>query len=128
MISIVAGLTATLMTIPLIALLAVYLISRRVIKNSKKSILLTVDLTTILFIFSVHYILLALVGQSYLWLIITVLLLTILIFTLIYWNKTREFNIKPVLKGFWRFSFFLFAGTYILLMISGVIFRIIKAY
>ncbi|MBD8068401.1 DUF3397 domain-containing protein [Bacillus sp. PS06] len=127
MLSIFAGLTATIITMPILGIAFIYLLSKLFIKNHKKTLLLTIDLTTFLFMISVHYLLLALLDQSYLWVIFMVLLSTIVVFGLIHWKKTNEVNIVKVLKGSWRFSFLFFATSYLLLLITGVIYSAIKA-
>ncbi|MFC4320284.1 DUF3397 domain-containing protein [Litchfieldia salsa] len=127
MVSILASLSATIITLPIIGLAVIYFLSFIFLKNGKKTVLLTIDLSTLLLIFSVHYLLLVLLNQSYLWLIILVVISTVLIFGWIHWRKNTEINMKKVLKGSWRFTFLLFAISYLVLLVTGVIYSAIRA-
>lgn len=120
----IAGITATIVTMPIIGLIIIYIICKSVISNKKKSFLLTVDLSTILFIISVHFLILVIVGNSYLWLLIIILLLTAMIFVFIHWKVKQEIDTTKVFKGFWRFTFLLFVVSYFVLMVVGLIRRV----
>jgi hypothetical protein len=127
MVSILANLSATIITIPIIGLAVIYLLSKAFLKSRKKTWLFTIDLTTLLLMFSVHYLLLVLLGESFLWIIVMIVFTIILFFGWVHWRKTNELNMRKVLKGSWRFTFLLLAASYLALLITGVIYSAISA-
>lgn len=125
MLNIFAGLFATLITIPFIGFILVYLFSIMVIKSKKKSFFVSVDITTFFLIISVHYLLLIIIGKSLFWLILLVLLISIGLFTIVNWKMTQVLDTAKIFKGFWRFTFLLFFVVYFVLFITGMVQRII---
>lgn len=124
MVSFFAGIAATIITIPLLGFVLVYIISRIIVKNNRKSFFLSVDITTAFFIIAVHYLLLVIAGKSMLWLILLILFLSILTIVYLSWRKTHEIHTTKTLKRFWRFTFLIASFTYFILMIIGLVQRI----
>ncbi|MEH7234875.1 DUF3397 domain-containing protein [Bacillus sp. JJ1562] len=124
MIEFFAGVAATFVTIPLLGFILVYLISRFILKNTRKSFFLSVDVTTVFFLVAVHYLLLLIVGKSMLWIIILILLMTILIIGYIAWRKSNEIETVKVLRKSWRFVFLASTIAYFLLLLIGLVQRI----
>ncbi len=120
-----AGVAATFVTIPLLGFILVYLISRFIIKNNRKSFFLSVDVTTAFFLIAVHYLLLVIIGKSMLWLLILILILTILFIGYLTWKKSHEIETVKVLRKSWRFAFLLSTVAYFLLLLIGLVQRII---
>lgn len=116
---------ATLVTIPLIGLYLVYLISVKITRDKIYSIKLAVDCTTILFIIAVYFIIVELWNVRLLWLIILLFLFTAICFTIIHWKLYEDIEISKVLKGVWRFQFFLYFIFYFIFMIYGLISNIV---
>ncbi len=128
MVNLLAGITATIITLPVLGIIVIYLFLRLFLKNKRKSLFLTIDLSTFLLVISTHFVLLVLFGQSFLWVIITLLLAIIFIFALVDWSLTEQLNVKKVIKQFWRFTFLLFGTSYFLILLSGLVYRIIQSY
>lgn len=124
MVNVLAGLTATIVTVPLFGFFLIYMICKIIIKNSRKSLFISVDISTILFIFAVHFLLLIIFGKSLFWVVFTVLLLSILAFGYLNWRVHHEFHYIRILKGFWRFTFLLFFIAYFFLLMAGLLQRI----
>ncbi|THE14377.1 DUF3397 domain-containing protein [Bacillus timonensis] len=124
MVDFFAGIAATFVTIPLLGFILIYLISRFIIKNTRKSFFLSVDVTTVFFLIAVHYLLLVIVGKSMLWLILLILFMTILFIGYMTWRKSHEIETVKVLRKSWRFVFLASAVAYFLLLFIGLVQRI----
>ncbi|HWO95092.1 MAG TPA: DUF3397 domain-containing protein [Bacillus sp. (in: firmicutes)] len=122
--SVLAGVIATFVTIPVLSFLISYMISRKVTKNKKKSFHISTDIMTLFLILSVNYLALAIWGESFLWLIALLLLVIAIITVFLQWKIQQDVQLKKVVKGFWRISFLLFFIGHIGLTIYGLAFRI----
>lgn len=121
MVSFFSSIIATIVTIPLLGYLLVFIICKQITKQHKKSVRMALDVSTLLFIISVHYLILAIWEQSFLWVICLSLLFLAIIFVLLHWKIKHEINLPLVFKGFWRFNFLVFFTAYIVLTIIGLI-------
>lgn len=122
--SVLAGITATFVTIPVLSFLISYMILRKVTKNKRKSFHISTDIMTLFLILSVNYLSLVIWGESFLWLIALLLLVIAMITVFLQWKVQQDVQLKKVLKGFWRISFLLFFIGHIGLTIYGLVFRI----
>ncbi|MFD2212965.1 DUF3397 domain-containing protein [Metabacillus endolithicus] len=113
-------------TLPILSLLFIYFLVR-IFVSGKKTILWTVDLSTAVFILSVHFHLLTIFEQSFLLYII--LLLTFLALVVYYfeYKSSREPSMYVAIKKMWRLSFFLFFITYVVLTIGGILTGVFKS-
>jgi hypothetical protein len=116
-----SSIIATFVTIPLLGYLVVFIISKQVTKKHRRSVHIALDVSTLLFIFSVHYLILTIWDQNYFWMIILSMLVIAIIFILIHWKVKQEINIPLVFRGYWRFNFLLFFMIYIVLTVIGVV-------
>ncbi|WNS77071.1 DUF3397 domain-containing protein [Bacillus sp. DTU_2020_1000418_1_SI_GHA_SEK_038] len=121
MISFFSSIIATFVTIPLLGYFLVFIICKQVTKQHKKSVHMALDVSTFLFIISVHYLILAIWEQSFLWVIFLSLLVLAIIFVLLHWKIKHEINLPLVFRGFWRFNFLLFFTAYVVLTVIGLI-------
>ncbi|WP_053362066.1 DUF3397 domain-containing protein [Bacillus sp. FJAT-27251] len=119
--SVAAGL---LVTIPLAGYLIMFIFSKQLTGNHRKSVQLAIDFSTLLFIFSVHFLIIMIWGKSFLWLIMLILIFLAVIFVLIHWKLRQEIDFARVFKGYWRFNFLLFFFVYLVLIIVGLYQRI----
>jgi hypothetical protein len=122
----VSGLFATFVTVPIAAFMLVYMLGRKVLKRKKKSFHLAMNVSTVFFILGVHFLILAIWGTSYLWMIIIFLLLLKVLFMIGYWRKKHDVHLAPVFRLFWRFNFLFFSFAYFSLLIYGLIMRTIE--
>ncbi|WP_078413475.1 DUF3397 domain-containing protein [Priestia abyssalis] len=122
--SVLAGITATFVTIPVLSFLISYMILRKVTKNKRKSFHISTDIMTLFLILSVNYLALVIWGESFLWLIALLLLVIAMITVFLQWKVQQDVQLKKVVKGFWRISFLLFFIGHIGLTIYGLVFRI----
>ncbi|WP_026581513.1 DUF3397 domain-containing protein [Bacillus sp. J33] len=115
---------ATLVTIPLLGYLAVFIISKQITKKHKRSVHIALDVSTLLFILSVHFLIIVIWDKSFLWIILLSLLVTAVIFIIIHWKAKQEINLRKMFKGFWRFNFLLYFTAYVVLVIVGLVQRV----
>ncbi len=123
--NILAWVVATIVTVPLLAWYLIYIITVKMTKKKKFSFRLAVDLSTIFFILSVHFILIELVGQSFLWVILLLIIGAACAFTVLHWKTKEDVQIHKVIKGAWRFNFLLFSTGYFILLLIGLVHRIV---
>ncbi|MDM5226327.1 DUF3397 domain-containing protein [Cytobacillus sp. NJ13] len=119
-----SSLIATLVTIPLLGYLAVFIISKQITKKHKRSVHIALDVSTLLFILAVHYLIIVIWDKSYLWMIVLSLLITAVTFIIMHWRIKQEINLRILFKGFWRFNFLLYFTAYIVLMLIGLVQRV----
>jgi hypothetical protein len=124
MFSIVSSIMATFITAPILIYIIIFVISKLVIKNHRKAVQSAIDYSTVFFILSVHFLVLAIWGKSFLWAIFIFLFTCAIIFVIINWKLKGEIVFFRVFKGFWRFCFLVFFITYLVLTIYGVIERV----
>ena len=115
---------ATLVTIPLIGFYLVYLISVKSTKNKLFSLKLAVDSTALLFIFSVYFIIIEIWGVNLIWLFLLFFLATAVAFTFMHWRTYEDIHIRRVIRGVWRFQFFVFFFLYFILTFLGVVTKV----
>ncbi|MDN3014858.1 DUF3397 domain-containing protein [Paenibacillus sp. BSR1-1] len=121
--SIISTILTLFITLPFLGLFVIFLIFKLVTKNTRKSVHKALDYTTVLFIFSVHFLILTIWDKSLFWLIILIMIVIAMMFVLVHWKVKEEIIIKKVMKGFWRFNFILFFLVYISLTLYGLIHR-----
>ncbi|ADU30860.1 DUF3397 domain-containing protein [Evansella cellulosilytica] len=116
---------ATLVTVPLIGLYLVYIVAVKSTHNKLFAIKLAVDCTALLFMIAVYFIILQIWGFELIWLFILFVLLTATFFTYLHWKMYEDIHIGKIIKGVWRFQFFVFFFLYFILMIYGLISEIV---
>ncbi|WP_415812485.1 DUF3397 domain-containing protein [Mesobacillus thioparans] len=115
-----SALVAALITVPIIGYLAVFIITKQITGNHRRSVNLAIDFSTFLLVLSVHFLILTIWGKSFLWLILIILFGLAAIFVWIHWHYKEEIVLPKVFKGFWRFNFLLFSSAYIILVLFGL--------
>lgn len=110
-------------TVPLLGFIIVFLLSKLITKNSRKSVHKALDYSTILFIISVHFLIVTIFGKSVFGLMILIMILFAMVFVVIHWKAKGEIIFTKVFKGFWRLNFIFFFLAYITLTVFGLIHR-----
>jgi hypothetical protein len=124
---VISSIIATFVTIPLLGYIIVFVISKLLTKNHRKSVKIAIDITTLLFVISDYYFIKAIWGISLFWLILLTMMLIAIVIVFAHWKINHEIHFIKVFKGFWRFNFLFFGFIYILLLIYGLILRVIMA-
>ena len=123
-----AGLIALFIIIPALVYMVVYVIARSSFGNNRKAAKLSVDVTTFFLILAVHFAVQAMLGKSYIWLILVVLALTASIVLIVQYKAKDEVDLLRFMKGFWRMTFLLFGTAYFLLCLAGIVGRVIRVF
>ncbi|WP_226665852.1 DUF3397 domain-containing protein [Metabacillus litoralis] len=113
-------------TLPLVSMIIMYFIIRYIVRNNRKTILWTADLTTIIFIASVHFHLVVIFEKSFLLYIILALIGLMVLFYYLDYKKKKVPSIASASKKVWRVSFFVFFISYLVLTLYGIAEGIIK--
>jgi hypothetical protein len=125
--TIVSSILALLITIPIIGYLLVFVIVKQATKNHRTAVRYGIDVTTMILLFAVHYMLLVIFNQSFFWMILIALLVIGVMFVLLHWHVKKEIIISKVLKGYWRLNFLLLSIAYFVLLMYGLTVRVIEA-
>ncbi len=123
--NILAYLLAAAITLPIPMTVIVYMLTRKVSRNKRKSLHVTVNSMTLLYILAVNATLGAIFGQSFFWYILIFLLVLLGMFVFLQWKYKEEIHFSKAWRGFWRFSFVLFAFIYIGLTLFGLTDRLL---
>jgi hypothetical protein len=124
--AILSSILSVFFMVPILGFCLVYLLFRLITKSSRKSVHRALDFSTFLFIISVHFLIVSILGRSLFWLIILAMLVFAIMFVLIHWKVKGEIIYTKVLKGFWRFNFFFFFLAYLTLTIYGLFERALE--
>lgn len=124
MTDIFANLIAAFVTIPFLGFLVVFAISKKITRNKRRSFHLAIDCSTLLLILSVHHLIQVIWHQSYLWVILLIMIFEAMIFVIIHYKMKREMEYKVIFKGFWRMNFLLFFSAHIMFGVVGLFHRI----
>lgn len=115
-----ASIFATFVTVPIIGYFVVFVIAKQITKKHRKSVHIALDTTTILFILSVHYLIVTIWEFSLLWLILILMIAMAILSLLIQYKLNEEVDFKKVFRGFLRINFLLFFSAYIILICVGI--------
>jgi hypothetical protein len=124
MLTVVSSFIATFITVPILVYILIFVISKLLTKNHRRAVQFALDYSTVFFILSVHFLVLAIWGKSFLWAIFIFIITCAIIFVIINWKLKGEIVFSRCFKGFWRFSFLVFFIAYLVLTIYGLIQRI----
>ncbi len=128
MVNVFSGVIAACIIVPALVYIVVYPIARSAFKNNRKAAKLSVDVTTFFLILAVHFAVQAMVGESYIWLILIILALTASVVLIVQYKAKDEVDLVRFMKGFWRMTFLLFGTAYFLLCLAGMAGRVIKLF
>ena len=117
---ILSSIYGVIVMFPIVGYIIAFIIAKVIIKNHRKSVLLAVDITTFIMLLSVHHLVKVVYNQSYLGLIILILLVIAAVFVLYIYKSKGEIELAKVFKGIWRIYFILLVIAYIVFMIIGI--------
>ncbi|SDG94790.1 Protein of unknown function [Alteribacillus persepolensis] len=119
---------ALLFILPFLAWYIVYIITVKRTKRKGKAMRLAADVSAILFIGSVHILAHSIWGGSFFWVILIIILLIAAAFTYLHYQSEEAVDVKKLLKGIWRFTFFVFMMLYFLLLLYGLISYLLSSF
>jgi hypothetical protein len=124
MTSVISSFFAIFITIPILVYVLIFIICKPFTKNHRKAVHIALDVSTIFFILSVHFLVITIWEKSYLSIIFLFMLCCAIIFVIMNWKIKGEIIFSRFFKGFWRFSFLVFFIAYIGLTIYGLVLRV----
>ncbi|RLL45228.1 DUF3397 domain-containing protein [Oceanobacillus piezotolerans] len=117
--------TAFFITVPVVATMTVYIISRKIYRTSRRAVHSAVNWTTILYILAVAIECMIIFGKSFLsFMLLFFLLVSALIITA-GWKWKMEVQLRKTLKIAWRMHFLLYFFLYFVLLLIGVVQHIV---
>ncbi|PLT34308.1 DUF3397 domain-containing protein [Bacillus sp. V5-8f] len=124
MIHIFSSLAATFVTLPVIAYIILFILIKQMTRNHRRAVHLAMDISSILFIFAVHYLILAIWERSLFWLLLLIMIGLAFVVVIVHYKLKEEIDIQKVFRGIWRINFAFFLCAYFLLILFGVVYRI----
>jgi hypothetical protein len=124
LVSVVSSIAAVFITLPLAAYIILFIGTKMITKNHRRSVRISMDISTVFFIFSVSYLIHAIWGQFLIWLILIVMIGLAALVVVVHYKVKQEIDIHKVLRGFWRLNFAFFFCAYLLLMMVGLAIRL----
>ncbi|MDA3131014.1 DUF3397 domain-containing protein [Aliibacillus thermotolerans] len=125
---ILAGVVATIITVPILAWYLVYIVTVKWTKRKGKAIRLAADVSTILFIAAVHFLIIAIWGESLFWVLLVIILLAGVGCTIIHYKNKHDVEFFRLLRGIWRFNFILFGIGYVILSVCGIVLFLLSTF
>ncbi|MYL33038.1 DUF3397 family protein [Pontibacillus yanchengensis] len=126
MTQVVAYILAAIITLPIPMTFVIYFFARKILKNKKRSLHVTVNIMTFFYILAVNATIFVIFEQSWFSYIFILLIVLLSMFVVLQWKYKEEVVFKSAWKGFWRFSFLLFSFAYIGLTIYGLTDRLLS--
>lgn len=122
----VSSIAAVFITLPFIGYIIFFISAKQFTRNHKRSVQFAMDMSTLLFIVSVHYLIVTIWDKHIFWLIMLIMIANALVVVLVHYKVKGEIIFQKVLKGFWRVNFAFFLCAYLLLFSIGLITSITK--
>lgn len=113
---------------PIICYLLIFILCKQITKKHRLSVSFALDISTLFFIISVHFLIVSIWGESLLSYILLVILFIGVFMVILHWKVKQEIVYRKVFRGFWRINFLLFFCAYLFLMAYGLIYYVIKQF
>ncbi|MFD4815341.1 DUF3397 domain-containing protein [Peribacillus butanolivorans] len=122
----VSSLAAIFITLPFIGYILFFIGAKQFTGNHRRSVQFAMDMSTLLFVLSVHYLIITIWDIHILWVIMLIMIVNAFVVVLVHYKVKEEIIFQKVLKGFWRVNFAFFFCAYLLLFSIGLITSIMK--
>lgn len=128
MLSFIASVISFFVLFPYFCYVIVFSICKLITKKHRFSVHIALDVSTLFFIVSVHFIMQIIWGKSFLGYIFLTLAAIGAGSVIYYWRvNQQEIHYKKMFRTFLRVSFLIFAGIHIIFSTYGVIYYIIRS-
>ena len=124
--NVVSSLAAIFITLPFIGYLIFFISAKQITGNHRRAVQFAMDMSTVLFVLSVHYLIVTIWGVHIFWVILLIMIMIAAMVVLVHYKVKEEIVFRKVIKGFWRVNFAFFFCAYLLLFSIGVITSITK--
>ena len=126
--TVVSWFVATIITLPIIGYLIVFICTKQLTKNHRKAVHFAMNCVTLLVILSVHFIIQTIWEVSLLWGIMMLMLLLAMVVVIVHHKQKGEIHIPRVLKSIWRLNGLIFIIIYCILVITGITINVIRVF
>ncbi|MFC4735502.1 DUF3397 family protein [Bacillus daqingensis] len=115
-----AGAAATAVTVPPLVFVFLFITVNKLIGKPGRSLRLSADMTALLFMISVYFMIELLWGVGTGWFMLIGFLTVASLLTILQWYVIEEVRMWKVLKQTWRFHFLVYACMYTVLAFTGL--------
>lgn len=119
---------ATLVTLPVVGYLIVFVVTKQWTKNHRKAVQYGINSSVLLLIVSVHFLIQSIFNMSLLWLVISVVLLLSIAVVLVHLRFKEEIQYAKLLRGMIRLNAFVFTLSYLVLVVVGITKNLFKIF
>lgn len=126
--TVISWVVATIITLPIIGYLIVFICTKQLTKNHRKAVTFALNCSTLFVIISVHFMIQAIWDISLLWGICLLMLIVAMVVVIIHHRHKEEIHIPKVLKGIWRLNGLIFIVIYCVLVITGITINVIGVF
>ncbi|WP_163970755.1 DUF3397 domain-containing protein [Oceanobacillus halotolerans] len=121
MLTLFTYLLASMIVVPYIMTVVIYLVAKAITKRKWKGIHIAVNWTTVFYILAVLVAFQVIFAQQLVGIILIILLSLLSFIIIIQWKKQSEVVFKKAFRFFWRLCFLLFNVLYIILILVGIV-------
>lgn len=115
---------ALFIMLPILFYALIFTVVKQLGRNHRRAVSAAVYSTSIVLIFSVHFLIETIWGESYLAMIILFLLVIAVLFTFVHWKVREEIIYSKVIGGYLRLNFLLFSLFYVGLLLTGIVINV----
>ncbi|MFD9624420.1 DUF3397 domain-containing protein [Peribacillus muralis] len=126
--NVVSSVAAIFITLPFIGYILFFIGAKQITRNHRRSVQFAMDMSAILFVISVHYLIIAIWDKHILWVILLIMIGNAFVVAMVHYKLKEEIIFRKVVKGFWRVNFAFFFVVYILLFSIGLITSITEIF
>ncbi|AOH54188.1 hypothetical protein ABE28_007465 [Peribacillus muralis] len=126
--NVVSNLAAIFITLPFLGYILFFVGAKQLTGSHRRSVQFAMDMSAILFVISVHYLIIAIWDKQILWVIMLIMIVNAIVVVMVHYKVKEEIIFHKVVKGFWRVNFAFFFVAYILLFSIGLITSITKIF
>ena len=119
---------ATLVTLPIVGYLIIFVVTKRWTKNHRKAVQYGINSSVLLLIVSVHFLIQSIFNMSLLWLVISVAVLLAIAVVLVHLRFKEEIQYAKLLRGMIRLNAFVFTLSYLVLVVVGITKNLFKIF
>lgn len=122
-----SNIAAAFVTVPILGYILIFVVSKQITKKHRRAVQIAIDGSALLFIISVHYLIITIWEKSLLWVILLLIMFVGIGVVFINWKVKEEIDYTRVFRGFLRFNFLIFFSLYSVLLIIGIVRSITNA-
>lgn len=119
--ALLSNIAAAFITLPLLGYIIIFVITKQASKQHRRAVKMAIDGSALLFVISVHYLIVVIWGKSLIWLILALLILIGAAVTVAHWKFRGEISFPKVFRAFWRLTFLVFSFAYLSLLLVGLL-------